>query len=284
MIAWATDNYPGRYPKTWTFEGSNDGSSWTTLDTQTNFTAFTHNAPENFSFANTTAYSYYRINISANQGDTYTGITRMWLYGEVIVSGGSSDPITPTLIQVARANGTNTITAMSSGQRIVIGIVSYGGTVTGVACTNVTFTQIGTDLSFNGNKTSVWVGVATGTSGTSITFTGTGTILNIAVVVDDVLTPTLGTQFSATQAGGYIDLSVRDGTPPAGEFTVIVGMVDNTSVLVYPDFNGPFTMVPTSVSIQATCMAVGYAPDGDLVAAARSSGGSSGAVYCVTIT
>ena len=31
-----TSSYPGRAPKSWSLLGSNDGVSWTTLDTQTN--------------------------------------------------------------------------------------------------------------------------------------------------------------------------------------------------------------------------------------------------------
>ena len=71
-------------PKDWTFEGSNDGTNWTVLDTQTNqvFTStqttdnsnpvlpkqiFTGNMKE-YNFVNTTSYRYYRLNISANNG------------------------------------------------------------------------------------------------------------------------------------------------------------------------------------------------------------------------
>jgi len=52
-------------PRTWTFEGSNNGSTWVVLDTQTNFTT---GVSTFYSFdisSNTTSYNYYRINISA---------------------------------------------------------------------------------------------------------------------------------------------------------------------------------------------------------------------------
>ena len=55
-------------PRTWTFEGSNNGSTWTTLDTQTNFVT---GVSTFFSFdisSNTTSYTFYRINVSAVQG------------------------------------------------------------------------------------------------------------------------------------------------------------------------------------------------------------------------
>lgn len=55
-------------PKTWTIEGSNNGSTWTVLDTQTNAATWTAGEQRNFVISNTTAYRYYRINVSANQG------------------------------------------------------------------------------------------------------------------------------------------------------------------------------------------------------------------------
>jgi hypothetical protein len=53
--------------RTWTFEGSNNGSTWVVLDTQTNFVT---GVSTFFSFdisANTTSYTFYRINITAIQ-------------------------------------------------------------------------------------------------------------------------------------------------------------------------------------------------------------------------
>jgi hypothetical protein len=56
-------------PKDWTFEGSNDGSSWTTIDTITNQTGWTANLERTYTPSNVvTAYTYYRMNITATQG------------------------------------------------------------------------------------------------------------------------------------------------------------------------------------------------------------------------
>lgn len=57
-----------RVPKTWTFEGSNNNSTWTTIDTQTNAPAWAAGEKRTYTVSNTTAYRYYRINVSANQG------------------------------------------------------------------------------------------------------------------------------------------------------------------------------------------------------------------------
>jgi hypothetical protein len=57
----------GQNIRTWTFEGSNDNSTWTVLDTQTNFVT---GLSTFYSFdisVNTTLYVYYRINVTAVQ-------------------------------------------------------------------------------------------------------------------------------------------------------------------------------------------------------------------------
>lgn len=68
-----------RAPKSWTFQGSQDGSSWTTIDTQTNVAAFTSVTEERiYNTSNTTAYRYYRLNITANQGATdHVGVSEV---------------------------------------------------------------------------------------------------------------------------------------------------------------------------------------------------------------
>lgn len=74
------DPVVARAPKTWTFEGSNDGSSWTTLDTRTSVAAWTSQEKRTYSVSNTTAYQYYRLNVSLNQGDaTFLSVAEMEL-------------------------------------------------------------------------------------------------------------------------------------------------------------------------------------------------------------
>lgn len=62
-------------PKDWTLEGSNDGSSWTTVDTVTGQTSWGPGEERAFVCdTTTTAYRYYRLNISAIQSGSYTQI------------------------------------------------------------------------------------------------------------------------------------------------------------------------------------------------------------------
>jgi hypothetical protein len=92
----STGTNTAQFPRTWTFEGSNNGSTWTTLDTQTNFVA----GPNVFySFdisVNTTSYTYYRINVSAVSGGGTNNTTIVELemsevtnlYGSIVAGGG----------------------------------------------------------------------------------------------------------------------------------------------------------------------------------------------------
>lgn len=56
----------------WTFEGSNDGISWTVLDTQNGHT-WTKSQEKTFNLSTLVNYSQYRVNITANNG--YAGVS-----------------------------------------------------------------------------------------------------------------------------------------------------------------------------------------------------------------
>jgi hypothetical protein len=55
-------------PKHWTFQGRNDNIDWKTLDTRSDI-SFAGAEKKTFAFANTTPYRYYRLNVSANNGN-----------------------------------------------------------------------------------------------------------------------------------------------------------------------------------------------------------------------
>jgi hypothetical protein len=85
----------GRSPRTWTFEGSNNGSTWVVLDTQTNFVTGVSTFHSFDISANTTSYTFYRINVSVSQVVGFnlriaelemSEITN--LYGSIVAGGG----------------------------------------------------------------------------------------------------------------------------------------------------------------------------------------------------
>lgn len=196
--------------------------------------------------------------------------------------GGGGSLTTPHLYQAVRANGTNTITAAASGRRLIAFITSYGGTVTGVTCTNVTWTQMGTDVTVSSNKTSIWLGIATGTTGTSVTFTGSGTILNHIVEVADAVS-TLDQQASSTTGSGFGVLDALIAGATAGALLAFTGHTDNTTVIPWSILNVPFVMIPGLTSVQATTCCLGYAPTTGDAQGLMGASGSSGASCLVSI-
>jgi hypothetical protein len=72
------DNLVTRCPNTWTIWGSNDGVVFSTLSTVSGQT-WTMNVAKRFTFTNTTSYSYYRMNVSATNGDNYCTIGELEL-------------------------------------------------------------------------------------------------------------------------------------------------------------------------------------------------------------
>jgi hypothetical protein len=71
----------GRDPKDWQFQGSNDGIAWTTLDTQSNQAYAQRYQMKSFTVAIPAAYRYYRLNITANNGDPgFLGLSEFGLF------------------------------------------------------------------------------------------------------------------------------------------------------------------------------------------------------------
>lgn len=65
-------------PKTWTFEGSADATAWTTLDTQVNAPTWTVLEVRTYTIASPASYRYYRLNITANEGDpSFVGLVQL---------------------------------------------------------------------------------------------------------------------------------------------------------------------------------------------------------------
>lgn len=58
-------------PKSWTFEGSNNGTDWVVLDTRTHETNWSQYQTREYVFYNKKAYMYYRIYVSDNNGGLY---------------------------------------------------------------------------------------------------------------------------------------------------------------------------------------------------------------------
>lgn len=70
---------PNRAPKDWTVLGSNDASTWATLSTVTGQTSWGSAEERTFNVRGVSRYRYFRIDVTANNGDTYLSIAELYL-------------------------------------------------------------------------------------------------------------------------------------------------------------------------------------------------------------
>ncbi|MEU1590392.1 GH92 family glycosyl hydrolase [Micromonospora sp. NPDC005710] len=94
----AADDAPTRDPKDFVIQGSNDGSTWTDLDKRAGETFSGRFATRTYTFANPNAYGFYRLNVTANSGDSLVQLA------DWNISDGSDvrPPATP-MVSVATA-------------------------------------------------------------------------------------------------------------------------------------------------------------------------------------
>ncbi|MFY1699773.1 ThuA domain-containing protein [Solwaraspora sp. WMMA2101] len=77
----SANDFPGRDPRDWTLQGSNDGENWTDLDRRTGQSFPQRFLTRQFAFDNTDPYRHYRLNITANSGEPLTQLAELWLIG-----------------------------------------------------------------------------------------------------------------------------------------------------------------------------------------------------------
>jgi len=75
----SADDVPARDPKDFSLLGSNDGITFTTLDSRAGEVFTSRYSIHYYSFSNNTAYRYYKLLITANSGDAYTQLAEMQL-------------------------------------------------------------------------------------------------------------------------------------------------------------------------------------------------------------
>jgi hypothetical protein len=71
-----------RDPKSWNFLGSNDGTNWTTLDSQSNQSFPVRMGMNTYNLGNTTAYQFYRLEVTANNGAGGVAVSELGLWGD----------------------------------------------------------------------------------------------------------------------------------------------------------------------------------------------------------
>jgi len=64
----SANDEPNRDPKSWTLQGSTNGTNWTNLDSQSGQAFASRYEKKTYSFTNSTVYKYYRLQITENKG------------------------------------------------------------------------------------------------------------------------------------------------------------------------------------------------------------------------
>ncbi len=86
----SANDAPERDPRDWTLRGSADGQTWTTLDTQAGQAFTARFQTRDYRFANSTAYQYYRLDI------THNGAGDIIQLAELQLSNGDPTPPPPS--------------------------------------------------------------------------------------------------------------------------------------------------------------------------------------------
>ncbi|GAB3498936.1 ThuA domain-containing protein [Amycolatopsis cihanbeyliensis] len=76
----SANDFAGRDPKNWTLQGSTDGQDWTDLDSRTDEDFPDRFQTKEYSLDNTEAYQRYRLNITANSGESATQLAELQLF------------------------------------------------------------------------------------------------------------------------------------------------------------------------------------------------------------
>lgn len=76
----------GRLPKNFTLQGSNDGSTWTDIQSYVGL----QQQNNKFSTTNTTEYQYYRINITSNYGQSVIQINELQFYSASVTDNATA--------------------------------------------------------------------------------------------------------------------------------------------------------------------------------------------------
>ena len=93
-----------RWPTAWQFQGSNNGTSWTTLHTVTGNPAV--NGQYSFAFPNASAYTYYRLYVTGGADPTYLMIDGLRMFAAqtwrdmTLVSSALSPSSAPSVVKL----------------------------------------------------------------------------------------------------------------------------------------------------------------------------------------
>ena len=110
-ISSANDN-ASRDPQSWQLQGSDDGETWTTLDSRSGEAFYNRNVTQIYTFSNARSYGQYRLLITDNGGDALCQLSELQLFAHDESTTGISD--------VKRTTGRLTATVTDGGSTLSV--------------------------------------------------------------------------------------------------------------------------------------------------------------------
>ncbi|WP_427896042.1 alkaline phosphatase family protein [Kribbella sp. GL6] len=191
----SANDSPGRDPKDFTLQGSNDASTWTDLDKRTGQRFDSRYISNGFTFKNTAAYRYYRLNVTTNWGDPLLQLsdwdisssaaaaeTTMNSYGTALPADpftGSSTTGTVSVINLANPAAMSTpATSVDVGLHPTSVYAKNGAVfVTNTASDNVSVIDTSKDKVVQTIATQPWPEASVGYEPTAVNLTDDGHLL-----------------------------------------------------------------------------------------------------------
>lgn len=213
-------------PKTWTLEGSNNGSTYTTLDTQTTVPAWGIGEKRTYTISNTTAYRYYRLNISANQGNANLIISEF----ELLVSTTGVKALTVNVDAARYVKPGQLLSAYTAGTNTKL----FDITVLSVDKINDAFTFLPYQLNFATTDVNTTTDVITLSAttqfptGTSIRFTTTSALpapLVAGTIYYAINTGSTTIKLATTPTNAQLGVAIDLTTQGTGVHTILLSYV-----------------------------------------------------------
>ena len=118
----SANDAPARDPRDWTLQGSDDGQTWKTLDTQTGQTFDARFQTKIYDFANGTAYKHYRLDITSNSGATIVQLAELQLS-----TGQENPPPAPVMRSIVGSGPRGGYNAKAGAGFTGLRSLRYGG-------------------------------------------------------------------------------------------------------------------------------------------------------------
>jgi hypothetical protein len=149
----SANDFADRDPLNWTFQGSNDGSTWATLDNRSNEDFPSRFQRREFSFINAVEYSYYRLLMTNNSG-TILQLAELEIYGKV----GSANSVYSTTAQFTTPLCDSPLDLSSTAITVQSATISWSA----ISGAN------GYDVDYKTAESSSWTSAGTGITATSV--------------------------------------------------------------------------------------------------------------------